>query len=190
MRLDDWKGALEELVEGIIFWTRWMLAPAYLILAGCLGALLFTTAFEFVQLIRNDIHLFAETKAIVQVLTILDLVLVMNLVLMIMFVGYVNFVSRIHPKKREDWPIWMGHLDYSGLKTQLLGSIIAVSSILMLREVVELFSGGGVEADRFLWMIAFHLSFVISMLIIAIVNRLKISSQDLQFIDDRRESNV
>lgn len=181
MRVARWATSIEEFVEGAIFWTRWMLAPAYLILAGCLGALLFTTAIEFVELVKNDIHLFAETKAIVQVLTVLDLVLVMNLVLMIMFVGYVNFVSRIHPKKREDWPIWMGHMDYSGLKTQLLGSIIAVSSILILREVVELFSGGKVDADRFIWMIAFHLTFVVSVLIIAIVNRLKISSQDSQF---------
>src|SRR3954453_24199339 len=106
-RFTTWTTTIEEFVEGVIFWTRWMLAPAYLILAGCLGALLFTTTVEFVQLFKNDIHLFAETKAIVQVLTVLDLVLVMNLVLMIMFVGYVNFVSRIHPKKREDWPIWM-----------------------------------------------------------------------------------
>ena len=51
---------------------------------------------------------------------------VMNLVLMVLFVGYVNFVSVIRPEKEEDWPKWMGYLDYSGLKIQLLGSIIAV----------------------------------------------------------------
>jgi uncharacterized protein (TIGR00645 family) len=180
----DWRAPLgwtERVVEASIFWARWMLAPAYLVLAGCLATLLFTTFVEFVELFKHDVHLFAETKAIVQVLTIVDLVLVMNLVLLMMFVGYVNFVSRIHPRKQEDWPMWMGQLDYSGLKTQLMGSIIAVSSILILREVIELFSGGKIDADRFVWMIAFHLTFVISIVVIGLVNKMKPTVTHSQF---------
>jgi uncharacterized protein (TIGR00645 family) len=93
---------------------------------------------EFVQLVRER-ERFAQTKAIAQVLVLVDLILVMNLVLMVIFVGYVNFVSPIHPSatRKEDWPKWMGHLDYSGLKVQLLGSIIAVSSISILRILVD-----------------------------------------------------
>jgi uncharacterized protein (TIGR00645 family) len=176
-------GAVENFVESLIFWTRWLLAPAYIVLAGCLLSLLISTGSEFIELLTSKIRPFAETRTIIQVLTIVDLVLVMNLVLLIMFVGYVNFVSKIHPKqsKIEDWPIWMGHLDYSGLKLQLLGSIIAVSAILILRTIVDLFDGGKIDADRFFWMIAFHLTFVVSALIIAVVNKLKVEVSDSHF---------
>jgi uncharacterized protein (TIGR00645 family) len=109
------------------------------------------------------------------VLIIVDLILVMNLVLMVLFVGYVNFVSKIHPpdEREEDWPEWMEYLDYSGLKVQLLGSIIAVSAISILRMVVELSAGAPVRREEFLWICVFHTIFLVSVLVIAVVNKLK-----------------
>ncbi len=149
-----------------------MLAPAYLVLIGCLALLTYKTFEEFIQLILN-MRLFAETTTISQVLTIVDLILVMNLVLMVLFVGYVNFVSKIHPTRKEDRPDWMDYLDYSGLKIQLLGSIIAVSSVLILRMIVELSVGGVVKSEQFIWIAIFHVIFLASVLVIAIVNKLK-----------------
>ncbi len=136
----------EEILESGIFGARWMLAPAYVVLLGCIAVLTWKSLEEFVELIKN-LHVFAEARAISQVLTIVDLILVMNLVLMVLFVGYVNFISKIHPPegREEDWPEWMEYLDYSGLKVQLLGSIIAVSSINILREVVDLGANGAVH---------------------------------------------
>jgi uncharacterized protein (TIGR00645 family) len=182
MRIKAWIQASENNIEALIFWSRWLLAPAYLVLCACLIVLTYKTFEEFYELVTRDIHLFNETGTIVQVLTIVDLVLVMNLVLMIVFVGYVNFVSQIHPKneKEEDWPKWMGYLDYSGLKIQLLGSIIAVSAILLLRTLVELFANGPVDSMKFIWMVGFHLVFVVSMLVAAIVNRLKVHPMEWQ----------
>src|ERR1700677_2646644 len=92
----------EDKIEAIIFGARWLLAPAYLVLIGCLALLAYKTFEEFVQLILG-VHVFAEGQAISQVLVIVDLILVMNLVLMVLFVGYVNFVSKIHtPDEREE----------------------------------------------------------------------------------------
>jgi|ERR1700733_1257203 uncharacterized protein (TIGR00645 family) len=161
-------------VENFIFSARWVLAPAYLVLCGCLTLLTYKTFEEFIQLIIG-MRVFAEGQTISQVLTIVDLILVMNLVLMVLFVGYVNFVSRIRiPEQRnEDWPIWMQYLDYSGLKIQLLGSVIAVSSVSILRLVVNLGVGGAVTSEQFLWISIFHVLFLASILIIAIVNKLK-----------------
>jgi uncharacterized protein (TIGR00645 family) len=81
-------------IESFIFSTRWVLAPAYLVLFGCLAILTYKTFEEFIQLIIG-MRVFAEGQTISQVLTIVDLILVMNLVLMVLFVGYVTFVSRI-----------------------------------------------------------------------------------------------
>lgn len=163
---------IEQQLEAAIFGARWMLAPAYLVLIGCLALLTYKTFEEFIQLILN-MRLFAETTTISQVLTIVDLILVMNLVLMVLFVGYVNFVSKIHPTRKEDRPDWMDYLDYSGLKIQLLGSIIAVSSVLILRMIVELSVGGVVKSEQFIWIAIFHVIFLASVLVIAIVNKLK-----------------
>jgi len=165
-------GRVEHQLERVIFAARWMLAPAYLVLIGCIALLVYKTFEEFVQLILN-LSVFQEAKTITQVLTIVDLVLVLNLVLMVLFVGYVNFVSKIHPEKIEDRPDWMEYLDYSGLKTQLLGSIIAVSSVLILRIVVDLGVGGAIRSEQFIWIISFHAILLVSVLIIAIVNKLK-----------------
>jgi uncharacterized protein (TIGR00645 family) len=64
---------------------------------------------ELWQLVKN-LHVYDEIGAISPVLVIVDLVLIMNLVLMIVFVGYMNFISLIHPQKREDWSRWMGSI--------------------------------------------------------------------------------
>jgi uncharacterized protein (TIGR00645 family) len=174
-------------LERLIFATRWILAPAYVVLIGCIALLTYKTFEEFVQLVLN-MTIFEEAKTIAQVLSIIDLILVMNLVLMVLFVGYVNFVSQIHTTKEreEDRPDWMEYLDYSGLKTQLLGSIIAVSSVLILRMVVELSVGGAIKAEQFIWIISFHTIFLASILIIAVVNKLK-STHEHSRPNTRRE---
>ena len=178
-RLSDVAGNLENRLEAGIFGARWMLAPAYLMLLGCIAVLTWKSVEEFFELLLN-LKVFAEGRTISQVLTIVDLILMMNLVLMVLFVGYVNFISKIHPPehREEDWPEWMEYLDYSGLKVQLLGSIIAVSSINILREVVELGANRAApETGRFIWLAIFHSIFLLSVLVIAIVNKLKASHE-------------
>jgi uncharacterized protein (TIGR00645 family) len=169
----------EERLERFIFAARWMLAPAYIVLIGCLGLLTYKTFEEFVQLLLN-LSVFAEAKTISQVLTIVDLILIINLVLMVLFVGYTNFVSKIFPAKTVDRQDWMDTLDYSGLKVQLLGSIIAVSSVLILRLVVDLSAGGAVRSEQFVWLAIFHGLFLASILTVAIVNKLKSTYEHLQ----------
>lgn len=177
---------VESWLETLMFWSRWILAPAYVALCGCMAYLVWNVWEEFLQLILAR-ERFGETKAIAQVLVVVDLVLVMNLVLMITLVGYVNFVSKMHPSRErlEDWPKWMGHLDYSGLKVQLLGSIIAVSAIGILRLGVELADTDepfAIDDKRLMWLVIFHVLFLLSVLTIALVNRLKVPSAEK---DDR-----
>jgi uncharacterized protein (TIGR00645 family) len=165
---------LEFHLERFIFWTRWIVSPAYLVLALCLLILLYKLGEEFYQLLAG-LTLFNETQAIAQVLTIVDVILIMNLVVMILFVGYNTFVSKIHVKqdKTEDRPSWLESLDYSGLKLQLLGSVIAVSAIKILREFVEISSDEKVDQQKFIWLCVFHVLFLTSALVVAIVNKLK-----------------
>jgi uncharacterized membrane protein YqhA len=57
-----------------------------------------------------------------------------------LFVGYTHFVSDIGTTRNrpKDWPNWIEQLNYSGLKLQVLGSVIAVSTISILKLVVEI----------------------------------------------------
>ena len=83
---------LEDFLERLIFASRWLLAPIYIVL--CLSLLFIT-----VKVIQETVNyipvmLLQDVKGIMLfVLHIVDLVLVGNLVLMIIFAGYENFVS-------------------------------------------------------------------------------------------------
>jgi uncharacterized protein (TIGR00645 family) len=157
---------IEEAVEDFLFGVRWVLAPTYLILGLTLVVLAVMSVMEFVQLIKQ-LGLYDEAGAVAQVLIIVDLVLVMNLVLLIMYVGYVNFVSVITAKKPEDWPEWMGGLDYSGMKLQVLGSIIAIALVKLLRAYLDLAASGKVDSERLIWLTVINITFVLSALILA-----------------------
>jgi uncharacterized protein (TIGR00645 family) len=156
----------------IIFGARWLLAPAYLVLVFALAVLTYKTGEEFVELVLH-LHQFDESRTTAQILVIVDIILVMNLILMVLFVGYANFVSVIHPDKKEDWPKWMGYLDYSGLKIQLIGSIIAISGIKLLRVFVDMNESPLIDMNRIMLMIALHVTFLLSALVLAVVNKLK-----------------
>jgi uncharacterized protein (TIGR00645 family) len=97
----------------------------------------------------------------------------MNLVLMVLFVGYTNFVSKVHPARIEDWPDWTLKMDYSGLKLQLLGSIIAISAIMLLSELIKIAEEHEADTKRVVLLIGIHLTLVASALVVAWVNRMK-----------------
>jgi uncharacterized protein (TIGR00645 family) len=185
-----WLKWLEHSFEKALFASRWLLLPAYAILAGVLAVLTYKCGEEFWQLIRG-MAAFDETKTILQALTIVDIILVLNLVLMVLFVGYTNFVSVFDfdeyvqiekeveagaekAKYSADIPKWMSHLDYSGLKVQLMGSIIAIAAVTTLRQFFELSNGSPIDAPRTLWMLVIFGVFLVAALIIAVINRLKV----------------
>jgi uncharacterized protein (TIGR00645 family) len=184
-----WLLRLEHRFEKWFFRGRWLLLPAYAVLVGVLAILALKSVEEFIQLLGN-LRVFDESRTILQALTIVDVVLVMNLVLMVMFVGYTNFVSKFdfsefleiegdtqqskaEARRSSDIPPWLSLLDYSGLKVQLMGSIIAISSITTLRVFLEMTNGSVIDGPRMLWTVVVYLVFLLAALIIAVINRLK-----------------
>jgi uncharacterized protein (TIGR00645 family) len=126
-------GRIADILEKIIFASRWILAPMYF----CLVAALLILTAKFVQ---DFWHLLLQFQAlnaqvvVISILELVDVVLVANLLLMIIFSGYENFVSKIEAAKSHiDRPSWMGKIGYSGLKQKIIGSIVAISSIELLK---------------------------------------------------------
>jgi uncharacterized protein (TIGR00645 family) len=109
-----------------------------------------------------------EAEVILGVLALVDLTLTGSLIVIVIFSGYENFVSRIDPGDTEDWPEWMGKIDFAGLKLKLLSSIVAISAIQVLKAFMNIKN----VSDRDLtWLVAIHLVFVVSGLIMALTDR-------------------
>ena len=162
---------LERALEGIIYASRWLMAPVYLGLIAALAILIITFFREFYiqapQVLTMD-----ETDIILLVLTLVDLSLAGNLVLIILFSGYENFVSKIDHTDDRRWPEWMGSIDFTSLKIKLLGSIVAISAIQLLKQ----FMAVKAASDRELWWsTGIHLVFVVSSVLLALSDRLSAS---------------
>ena len=117
----------ENLIEAIIFRSRWLLVPFFL-------GLVFSILLLFIKFSEELIHLTAgifisnESDVIVGILALVDIALVGSLLLMIIFSGYEIFVSKIDVATHKDRPDWMGKVNFSGLKLKVIGAIVAISS--------------------------------------------------------------
>jgi uncharacterized protein (TIGR00645 family) len=159
---------IERNLERGIFASRWLLAPFYVGLVGSLVLLLIKFVQEFIHLVPRILEL-SDTEALLGVLTLVDLSLAANLLLMVIFAGYENFVSKIDAADHEDRPDWMGKIDYGGLKLKLLTSIVAISAIQLLKGFMNV---GETSSEDLAWMVGIHLTFVVSGVLLAWMDRL------------------
>ena len=150
---------IEHLLEKLIFAGRWLLAPLYLGLLATLLPILYRFYHSFWHMISHITSL-SSSQITLQVLELLDTVLLGNLIIIILFAGYENFVSKISVAEgAKDRPHWMGHVDYSGLKIKLIGSLVAISVIELLKDFMQ---EANFDAKREGWRIGIHITFVIS----------------------------
>ena len=164
----------QHFLEVFIFGARWLLAPLYIGLIAALVLLLWRYGIEFVKLATHiegtDAHEFT-----LSLLSLLDLVLLGNLVLIVLFAGYENFVSKLEvAENKTDRPGWMGTIDFSGLKLKLIGSLVALSVIELLKDFIEL-SKLAIDEEvgqGTIWRIILHLTFVVSGVLFAVMDRL------------------
>jgi len=173
--------ALEGFIETLLFRSRWLLAPFYLGLIVALVILLIKFAKKLLVIIPGFLSA-SGTELILQILGLIDIVLIANLLLIIIFSGYENFVSKIDAVEGHvDRPEWMGKVDYAGLKIKVIGSIVAISSIELLKvfisisesdEAQKLLEGKLLwEVDVF-WLVVIHMTFVLSGVLFALMERI------------------
>lgn len=157
----------ERILERLLFNSRWLLAPFYLMLVAALCVLLIKAGQETLHFVLHALSA-TESDVILGVLALVDLTLTGSLIVIVIFSGYENFVSRIDPGQTEDWPEWMGKIDFAGLKLKLLSSIVAISAIQVLKAFMNVKN----IADReLMWLVGIHVIFVVSGLIMALTDR-------------------
>jgi len=162
----------EELFEKALFAARWILAPIFLGLSLALIAL----GFKFFQAAWEVFHGLvdlAEADLVLTVLAMIDIVLVASLIVMVMFSGYENFVSTIDAKGSDSLN-WLGKLDAATLKLKVAASIVAISSIHLLRIFMKV---GDKENDTYtndqiMWYVIIHLTFVVSAVLLGVLDKM------------------
>ena len=175
---------LEVMLEELLFKARWLLAPFYVGLVLALVMLLVKFGQEFLHLIPRFLGE-SDQALVVAILTLVDMVLVANLLIIIVFTGYENFVSRMDLEHHADRPEWMGKVDFAGLKIKLFGALVAISGIELLKAVLHV---EDYTTEQMAWKVGVHLTFVVSGLLFALMDRLSGSNYSKEENQDERKT--
>jgi uncharacterized protein (TIGR00645 family) len=78
---------------------------------------------------------------------------------MVMISGYENFVSQLDIDEDKEKLNWLGKMDSSSLKMKVAASIVAISSIHLLRVFMD---AKNIEPQYLMWYVIIHMTFVVS----------------------------
>ncbi|MEO8671817.1 MAG: TIGR00645 family protein [Tahibacter sp.] len=167
-------------LQALIFSSRWLQLPLYLGLIVAQGVYV-------VQFLRELWHLLettflhggiseaaaaagqtAETSIMLTVIGLIDVVMISNLLVMVIVGGYETFVSRLGLEGHPDQPEWLSHVNAAVLKVKLATAIIGISSIHLLATFIK---AEKMESHVIMWQVVLHLTFVVSALVIALIDR-------------------
>jgi len=159
---------LERAIEKLLFSSRWILAPVYVGMSLALVAL-GVKFFQEVFHVLSHIWTMQEAEMVLTILALIDMVLVASLVVMVMFSGYENFVSRIDIDDDGEKLGWLGKLDAGTLKLKVAASIVAISSIHLLRAFMN---APQIPNGKLMWYVIMHLTFVVSAVMMGVLDKL------------------
>lgn len=159
---------MESKFENILYASRWLLAPIYLGLSLALLALGIKFFQEVLHVLPAVLQM-KEADLVLITLSLVDIALVGGLIVMVMLSGYENFVSAIDIKEGGEKLDWLGKLDAGSLKQKVAASIVAISSIHLLKAFMNT---PQIPNDKLMWYVIIHMTFVLSALGMALVDRL------------------
>ena len=155
---------MEKFIEKTLYRSRWVLAPIYLGLSLAVIAL----AIKFFQEVGHlMLHVFTvkESDLILTILTLIDIAMVGGLLIMVMMSGYENFVSQLDVGDGEEKLGWLGKMDSASLKAKIAASIVAISSIHLLKQFMAIDMSVPKEqfpSEALYWYVVIHITFVVS----------------------------
>ena len=159
---------MERFLEKTMYASRWLLAPIYFGLSLALLALTLKFFQEIFHILPSVFSL-AEADLILVLLSLIDMSLVGGLLVMVMMSGYENFVSQIDLGEGTEKLGWLGKLDTSSLKLKVAASIVAISSIHLLRVFMD---AGNIDNDKLMWYVIIHMTFVLSAFIMGWMDKI------------------
>ena len=163
------------LLQTLIFSSRWLQLPLYLGLIVAQGVYVFLFMKELWHLVHGASG-FNEQSIMLLVLGLIDVVMISNLLVMVIVGGYETFVSRLNLQGHPDQPEWLSHVNASVLKVKLAMAIIGISSIHLLKTFIDI-SNLGADGSKFteagvMWQTIIHCVFILSAIGIAYTDRM------------------
>ncbi|AGA35447.1 putative membrane protein [Thioalkalivibrio nitratireducens DSM 14787] len=162
---------MERALEKGMLAARWLLAPIYIGLSLMLLALAIKFYQELVHLLPQILEI-REMDLILVALSLIDIVLIAGLIVMVMYSSYETFIGKLNVAEHKRMG-WLDKLDAGSLKLKVAAAIVAISSIHLLKAFMNLDS---IPNDKLLWYVIIHLTFVVSALLMGIMDH--IASKD------------
>lgn len=159
---------MERFLENLMYSLRWLLAPIYLGLSLAV-MLLGIKFFQELYHVLPVIFTIKEVDLILLTLTLIDIALVGGLLVMVMLSGYENFVSTLNINNDTEKLAWLGKIDSGGLKNKVAASIVAISSIHLLKVFMN---AENLSETTIKWYVIMHLTFVGSAFAMGYLDRL------------------
>ncbi len=164
----DLKTKIEHGSEQLMYMSRWFLAPIYMGLSLTLFALAVKFFQELYHFLPHILEI-TESNLVLKILSLIDLALVGSMVVIVMFSGYENFVSQMDIGENTEKLDWLGTHDYASLKMKVAASVVAISSIHLLKIFMNIESTAN---DKLLWYVIIHLTLVVSAFIMGYLDKL------------------
>ena len=159
---------MERILENAMYASRWLLAPLYFGLSLTLLALVLKFFQEIFHVLPHVFEI-AETQLVLTILSLIDMALVGGLLVMVMLSSYENFVSQLDIGEDTEKLGWLGKMDSSSLKNKVAASIVAISSIHLLKVFMNAQS---MDAVHLKWYVILHLTFVASAFAMGLLDKL------------------
>lgn len=153
----------------LVFLSRWLQAPLYFGLIVAQAVYVWRFLVELWHIVTHAQSL-TENQLLLAVLALVDVVMIANLLIMVIIGGYETFVAKLRIGNHPDQPEWLSHVNANVLKVKLAMAIIGISSIHLLATFINIKS---YTNDEIMWQVLIHLTFIVSAVALAYIDRLQ-----------------
>lgn len=151
----------KKLIESIIFSSKWLLIPFYLVLIAALAVYTYFDINEFVHYISH-LRSIDKNVAMLTFIELVDMMMIANLGKQLVTGSYNSFVAKDHGRGDENISSGM-------LKVKMATSLVGITSIALLQKSINIDT---VSWD-ILYKLAFvHVTFLLSAIILEIIDYL------------------
>ena len=150
---------MKKFIETIIFQSKWLLIPFYIILILTLGVYTWFDVLSFFEYIWDIKHITKE-GAMLTFIELIDITMIANLGKMIITGSYNSFVSKTHGEEGENVSSGM-------LKVKMATSLVGVTGIGLLQKSINVMS---VDWDTLYKLGYVHVIFLFSAVVLEVVD--------------------
>jgi uncharacterized protein (TIGR00645 family) len=172
LRMPEWLryvlSHLESFIEDCILVSRYLLLPLYLALMGDI-AIIGLDFFRVLTATSNETDLTAHTM---QALKLLDFTMIANLIWFISAGSHYVFVHPYPDSSNKKKPRSLAHISTGILKEKMAGSIVGVSSVLLLQWFLDLAQKTDLSSiEKVAMAVVLHVAFIAGLLAFNYTNK-------------------